>query len=97
MQYLKNHKVIFLVFIAIAGYFLWTEHHAHISMAIPYLPYLLILLCLLMHIFMHHGHGHDHRNSTEVKDHNPNPTGSEQKNADSSRKQSLPWTGDDHA
>jgi len=46
------------VFLGVAGYFLWQEHSAHIAMAIPYLPYLLILLCPLMHIFMHHGHGH---------------------------------------
>ena len=50
--------VAFAVFIGVAGYFLWQEHSAHIAMAVPYLPYLLILLCPIMHIFMHHGHGH---------------------------------------
>ncbi|MBT8764810.1 DUF2933 domain-containing protein [Pseudomonas sp. DB1] len=44
----------FLGFIAIAGYFLLTEHRAHV---VPYLPFLLLLACPLMHLFMHHGHG----------------------------------------
>ncbi|MBI2379447.1 MAG: DUF2933 domain-containing protein [Gammaproteobacteria bacterium] len=44
----------FLGFLAIAGYFLLTEHRAHV---VPYLPFLLLLACPLMHIFMHHGHG----------------------------------------
>ena len=47
----------FLGFLAIAGYFLLTEHRAHV---IPYLPFLLLLACPLMHLFMHRGHGgHD--------------------------------------
>lgn len=45
----------FLGFLAIAGYFLITEHQAHV---IPYLPFLLLLACPLMHLFMHGGHGH---------------------------------------
>lgn len=39
---------------SIAGYFLLTEHLAHVVGA---LPLLLLLACPLMHIFMHHGHG----------------------------------------
>ena len=39
---------------AIALYFLITEHRAHFFLA---LPFLLLLACPLMHIFMHHGHG----------------------------------------
>lgn len=45
----------FLGFLAIAGYFLFTEHRAHV---LPYLPFLLLLACPLMHFFMHRGHGH---------------------------------------
>ena len=52
-----------LGFLAIAGYFVWTEHRAHAAQALPYLPYLLLLLCPLLHIFHGHGghggHGHD--------------------------------------
>jgi hypothetical protein len=41
-------------FLVIAGYFLVTEHRAHVAGA---LPWLLLLACPLMHLFMHHGHG----------------------------------------
>jgi hypothetical protein len=40
-------------FLAIAAFFLLTEHTAHVF---GILPYLLLLACPLMH-FMHHGHG----------------------------------------
>jgi hypothetical protein len=53
------------VFLAVATFFLWDEHKAHILGA---LPYGLLLLCLIMHLFMHGGHdgnsadrAHDHR------------------------------------
>lgn len=48
-----------LGFLGVAGYFLITEHTAHLFAV---LPWLLILACPLMHLFMHHGHhgGHDH-------------------------------------
>lgn len=49
--------VTLLVLGAIAGFFLLTEHRAHV---LGVLPYLLILACPLMHLFMHHGHGHGH-------------------------------------
>ena len=45
-------QVALAAFLAIAAFFLWTEHRAHLFGA---LPYLLVLLCPLMHIF---GHGH---------------------------------------
>ena len=48
---------VLLGFLAIGGYFLITEHRAHLALAIPYLPWLLFLACPLMHLFMHHG-GH---------------------------------------
>lgn len=44
-------------FLAIAGFFLITEHAAHLY---GFLPYALLLACPLMHLFMHHGHGHGH-------------------------------------
>ena len=45
---------VLLGFLAVAGYFLLTEHTAHVLGA---LPWLLLLACPLMHLFMHHGHG----------------------------------------
>jgi len=41
-------------FLVVAGYFLVTEHTAHVLSA---LPWLLVLACPVMHLFMHHGHG----------------------------------------
>ena len=42
------------VFLAVAGVLLWMEHRAHI---LEYLPVLLLLVCVGMHLFMHRGHG----------------------------------------
>lgn len=55
-------KLPLAVFLAIAGYFLWTEHQAHV---IQFLPWILVLGCVGMHFFMHggHGHGSDHGKS----------------------------------
>ncbi len=41
----------------VAVYFLLTEHLAHVVGA---LPFLLLLACPLMHVFMHRGHGGHH-------------------------------------
>ena len=50
-------------FLIIVLVLLWTEHLAH---ALGYLPYLLILACPLMHLFMHGGHGgHAHHSSND--------------------------------
>ena len=50
----SRYSVGLLVLGAIALYFLLTEHRAHFFFA---LPFLLLLACPLMHIFMHHDHG----------------------------------------
>ena len=50
-------NIALVVFLLIGAYFLATEHWAHISGWIPYWPYLLLLACPLMHVFMHGGHG----------------------------------------
>jgi peptidoglycan/LPS O-acetylase OafA/YrhL len=54
--------IVLCGFLVVAGFFLLTEHTAHVFGA---LPYLLLAACPLMHLFMHHGHGghgshHDH-------------------------------------
>ncbi len=54
----SRYALGYLVIGAVAAYFLLTEHLAHVIGA---LPFLLLLACPLMHVFMHHGHGHhDH-------------------------------------
>lgn len=52
--------VVFAAFAAVALFFLWTEHRAHLY---GWLPYLLFAACPLMHLFHRHGgHGeHDRK------------------------------------
>jgi peptidoglycan/LPS O-acetylase OafA/YrhL len=47
-----------LGFGAVVAFFLVTEHRAHLYGA---LPFLLLLACPVMMLFMHHGHGHQDR------------------------------------
>jgi hypothetical protein len=47
-----------LVALAVAASYLLADHTAHVLRA---LPYLLILACPLMHLFMHRGHHHGGR------------------------------------
>ena len=66
-RHLSKGRMAFYGFLAVAGFFLFTEHRAHL---LGILPYLLLLACLLMHLFMHHDHGsHDqpahHHDSSE--------------------------------
>jgi len=53
----SRYSIGFLVMGAIALYFLLTEHRAHFFYAFPFL---LLLACPLMHLFMHRGHGRSH-------------------------------------
>ncbi|WP_394004080.1 DUF2933 domain-containing protein, partial [Xanthobacter versatilis] len=48
---------VLIGFLAISGFYLLTEHRAHLIPYLGYLPFLLILACPLMHVFMHGGHG----------------------------------------
>ena len=61
-------NVVLIVFAAIAGFFLFTEHRAH---AIEWLPFLLLAACPLLHLFHGHGghggHG-EHRDRTTDED-----------------------------
>ena len=58
--------ICLLAVAAVAGYFLLAEHRAHLA---GWLPYILLALCPLMHIFMHGGHGHDgHGRSGQEQD-----------------------------
>lgn len=57
---LNRTTLVVIGFMFIAGYFLWTEHSAHLAMALPYWPWLLLLACPFLHFFLHGGHGHNH-------------------------------------
>lgn len=48
-------RVVLCGFLLVAGFFLLTQHTAHVFGA---LPFLLLLACPLMHLFHHGGHGH---------------------------------------
>lgn len=59
-------KWVFVGFAFVAAFFLFAEHRAHV---LPLLPWLLLLACPLMHVFMHgrhggHRHGDDGRCGT---------------------------------
>jgi len=54
-------RYVFWGFALIAGFFLITEHRAHVF---QYLPFLLLAACPLMHFFHGHG-GHGSRHQEE--------------------------------
>ncbi|MDP1702723.1 MAG: DUF2933 domain-containing protein [Aestuariivirga sp.] len=71
-------SIVLIAFLAIAGFYLIAEHRAHFF---GILPFLLLLACPLLHMFMHGGHG-GHGNSgttrpTDKRDGNlpPPPAG----------------------
>lgn len=56
---------VLIGFLAIGGFFLITEHRAHVF---GVLPYLLLLACPFMHFFMHGGHGGHSRQHDRPQD-----------------------------
>lgn len=58
-------NIAMVLFLIIGAYFLVTEHRAHLSGWLPYWPYVLLLACPLIHLFMHRGHDHDNYESSE--------------------------------
>lgn len=52
-----------MTLIGAASYFLFMEHRQHLF---QFLPFLILLLCPLMHIFMHGGHGGHSKGSGET-------------------------------
>lgn len=54
MSWLRSPWMVLLGFMAIAAFFLLTEHRAHVFGVVPYL---LLLACPLLHFLMHRGHG----------------------------------------
>ena len=64
LQELTWPQATLVVFLGVAGFFLLTEHRAHV---LGYLPFLIFLLCPLMHLFMHKGHGKHGSNDGDHK------------------------------
>ncbi|VWC92306.1 hypothetical protein BCO18430_03332 [Burkholderia contaminans] len=65
-------NIVLIAFVAIGGFYLVTEHRAHL---LGWWPFLFILACPLMHLFMHHGHEHGDAGGAEDKnehDRDPN-------------------------
>lgn len=59
--------LVLLGFSVIAGFFPVMEHRAHL---LGILPYALLLLCPLLHLFMHGGHS-EHGGHAESQDQRP--------------------------
>jgi hypothetical protein len=64
----SRYGVGWLVLAGIAGWFLWTEHRAHLFGA---LPWLVLLACPLMHVFMHRGHHGHHGQGDQSRPSDP--------------------------
>ena len=64
--------IALLVVALVGGFFLYTEHRAHL---LGVLPLILVLACPLMHVFMHHGHRH----GGHSRGHNPREPDNEQR------------------
>lgn len=63
-----------VVALVVGGFYLVTEHRAHLLGA---LPYLFLLACPLMHLVMHKGHGHGGQNRHRHDSQHPKPGGDE--------------------
>lgn len=61
----SRSAIAFLVMGAGASWYLWAEHRAHLLGA---LPYLILLACPLMHVFMHRGQHGQHRHPVDPAD-----------------------------
>lgn len=60
---------LMIVCLVAVGYWLFTYHNQHL---LGWLPYIILLLCPLMHIFMHgghHGHGESQHHNVNEEDH----------------------------
>lgn len=56
-----------VVALAVLGFLVYTGHSAHL---LGFVPYLFILACPLMHVFMHgghHGHRHHHDQAPDAR------------------------------
>ena len=52
-----SRRWVFWMFLVLALFYLGFEHRAHLAGTLRWLPLAILLLCPLMHVFMHKGHG----------------------------------------
>jgi len=64
--------LVLLAFLAVAGFYLITEHTAHLFGVVPFL---LLLACPLLHVFMHGGHGGEHGSGRQHTGDSSSPNG----------------------
>ncbi|TFW13342.1 DUF2933 domain-containing protein [Massilia arenosa] len=57
---------LLIAFLAVAAFYLFAEHRAHL---LGVLPYLLLAACPLMHLFHHHGHGGYRKDADNTHEH----------------------------
>ncbi|MBA0380562.1 DUF2933 domain-containing protein [Stenotrophomonas maltophilia] len=82
-----SRRWVFWIFLALALFYLGVEHRAHLAGTLRWLPLAILLLCPLMHVFMHKGHGGHggHGGNGRDGDADDTPSG----HHDSRRKQEL--------
>jgi hypothetical protein len=69
MKHPSRANIVLIGFLAIGGFLLVMEHRAHLVWLVPFLPWLLLLACPLMHVFMHHGgHGEHEEHGSDAAD-----------------------------
>lgn len=74
----RRANVVLIGFLLIGGFYLVTEHLAHLF---GILPFLFLPGCLLMHFFMHE-HGNEHEGPSTPADTAPSKAGSVQPSSD---------------
>jgi hypothetical protein len=69
MKHTSRASIVLIGFLVIGGFYLVAEHRAHLWLVLPWLPWLLLLACPLMHVFMHHGgHGEHEEHGRDTAD-----------------------------
>jgi hypothetical protein len=76
--WLSPKGIAALSLIGAASYFLLIEHREHVW---QFLPFLIIFLCPLMHVFMHGGHGkhNESQDHNHMGEHHSEPTSFKEK------------------
>lgn len=69
-----SRRWIFWIFLLLAAFYLGVEHRAHLAGALGWLPLAFLLLCPLMHVFMHKGHGGHGGSGSHGRDGNADDT-----------------------